>query len=172
MFRSVAGSRRDRLAAVTHAHQIGRRMNTFDDGDRESSSPLDFGVADVITTTLVYLTCTVAVYVLCTFVEDAVDEPVTHTADGARTQAAASPVASVSSETSVAGAGPRPGAGSRPGAGPRVGAGPGAGVPGTTAAPSLTPPAPPVAAQPPPAETGDASPAAAVPDMGREKRRR
>jgi len=121
-------------------------MNTFDDGDRESSSPLDFGVADVITTTLVYLTCTVAVYVLCTFVEDDVDEADVRAPDGTGTTAAAPPSASVASERPVAGTGA---------------AGSGAASPSPTAA-----------AQPP-AETGDASSPAAVPDiMGREKRRR
>lgn len=124
-------------------------MNTLDDGDRESSSPLDFGVVDVITTTLVYLTCTVAVYVLCTFVEDAVDEATARAPDGTGTPAAAPPSASVASETPVAGTGAAGGSG----------------------AASPSPPTPPVVVQPQ-AETGDSSPAA-VPDiMGREKRRR
>jgi len=119
-------------------------MNEVDDVERESSSPLDFGVADVITTTIVYLTCTVAVYLLCTFVEDDVDEAVTRAPDGTGTQATVPPAASVASETPVAGA--------------------------RTAASLKPPPAPTMAR--PPAETGGAS-AAAVPDiMGREKRRR
>jgi len=123
-------------------------MNELDNVERESSSPLDFGVVDVITTTIVYLTCTVAVYLLCTFVEDDTDESATLAPDGTGTPNTAPPrpAASVASETPVAGA------------------------EGSGAA-SPTPPTPPSAAQPP-VETGEASPAA-VPDiMGREKRRR
>ncbi|XP_026813707.1 uncharacterized protein LOC113554176 [Rhopalosiphum maidis] len=132
-------------------------MNTLDDGDRESSSPLDFGVADVITTTIVYLTCTVAVYVLCTFVEDAVDEPAAQTPDGTGTPAAAPPSASVASETSVAGTGA---SGSAT-----------ASRPPPTHAPTQSWPTPPDAGQPP-AETGDTAQATVPEDMGREKRRR
>lgn len=121
-------------------------MNTFDDGDSESSSPLDSGVADVITTTIVYLAWTVAVYVLCTFVEHDVDEPATQAPVGTgRTPVATQLSASVASETRVAGA-----------------------VATGSRAASHTP----TAAAQPPADTGDASPAA-VPDiMEREKRRR
>jgi len=121
-------------------------MNEFDDGDGESSSPLDSGVADVITSTIVYLTWTIAVFVLCTFVEHDVDEAATREPDGTgRTPVATLPSASVTSETRVAGAGPT-----------------GSGAASHT----------PTAAARSPADTGDASPAA-VPDiMGREKRRR
>lgn len=142
-------------------------MNTLDDGDSDSSSPLDFGVADVITTTIVYLTCTVAVYVLCTYVEHEVDEP--DASDGTGTPAAAPPTASVTSETPVVGTRAdgyrippsRPSSSSQPQP--------------STYAPAQSPPTPPGASDrhQRPAETGgDASLPTVPEDMEREKRRR
>lgn len=141
-------------------------MNTLDDGDSDSSSPLDFGVADVLTTTIVYLTCTVAVYVLCTYVEHDVDEP--DAPDGTRTPAAAPPAASVTSETRVAGtrAGDFRSPPSRPSSSQQQ---------PPTHAPAQSRPTPPGASDrhQRPAETGgDASRATVPEDMGREKRRR
>jgi len=142
-------------------------MNTLDDGDSDSSSPLDFGVADVITTTIVYLTCTVVVYVLCTYVEHAVDEP--DAPDGTGTPAAAPPAASVTSETPLAGT--RAGGYRAPTSRPSSSSHPQP----PTHTPAQSRPTPPDAADhhQRPAETGgDASRATVPEDMGREKRRR
>lgn len=45
-------------------------MKTFTSTNYDSGSPLDFGVADLLATVIVYATCTVAIYLLFTYVEN------------------------------------------------------------------------------------------------------
>lgn len=45
-------------------------MKTSTSTNYDSGSPLDFGVADLLATVVIYATCTVAVYLLFTYVED------------------------------------------------------------------------------------------------------